>query len=136
INCAVRSVGTFPPQPPPPAMGQPATDNRLGVVPAGAPPVTEVRRILNDDKSAYVDKLALGGTGFNIPSLLGLAASAPYFHAGNARSLEELFDPTFAAHASVFGEAPPTPDEIRALVSYLLSIDDSGSPSAPLEPPS
>lgn len=35
---------------------------------------------------------ALGGNGFNIPSLLGVASSAPFLHHGTARTLEEVLD--------------------------------------------
>jgi len=65
--------------------------------------------------------------GFNPPSLLGLQVGAPYFHAGNARTLEELLGSKFIGHhqsaiASVFA---PTASDIQHLVAYLLSIDGS-----------
>jgi len=55
---------------------------------------------------------------------------APYFHAGNARTLEEALSSTFAGHyqspvAQVFS---PTPAQVRQLVAYLLSIDGSTTP--------
>lgn len=114
INCVLRSVGTF---------GAPAAPDFLGITPDGAPVVHEVRRVLDND--VYVEKLALGSSGFNIPSLVGLAGGGPYFHAGNARTLEELFDPAFAGHHLALGGQAPTPAELLALVSYLLSIDES-----------
>lgn len=111
INCVLRDVGTFPAQ----TAGAPA--NTSGIAPQGAPVVRELRQ---DMKT-----LALGVTGFNIPSLLGLSLGAPYFHAGNARTLEELFDGTFAPHYQAFGKSfEPTPKDVRALVAYLLTIDD------------
>jgi cytochrome c peroxidase len=69
--------------------------------------------------------LAVGATGFNVPSLLGLAVGAPYFHAGNARTLEELFDPAFAGHhsANAAGFAPDS-ETLANLTAYLLSIDE------------
>ena len=71
-------------------------------------------------------------TGFNIPSLLGLQVGAPYYHAGNARTLEEALSSTFQGHyqsplAQVFN---PTATQIRQLVAYLLSIDGSTTPLA------
>ncbi|HEY2366272.1 MAG TPA: hypothetical protein VGH87_07805, partial [Polyangiaceae bacterium] len=65
--------------------------------------------------------------GFNPPSLLGLQVGAPYFHAGNARTLEEVFSNIFQGHhrsaiANVFN---PTPTQIQQLVAFLLSIDGS-----------
>jgi len=116
ISCVLRSVGTF---------GAPQEPDFLGVTPAGAPQVHEVRRTLNMD--VYKDTLATGGTGFNIPSLLGVASGAPYFHAGNARTLEEVFAPEFAGHSGLVG-APLTPDEISAMVAFLSSIDDAAAP--------
>ncbi len=132
LKCALRSVGTFPVQP-----ASPAAAEMTGVVPAGSdvPPIREVRRVLNA-AATYDDKLAFGATGFNIPSLVGLATGAPYFHAGNARTLEELFDPAFAAHYGAMlppGTPAPSSEDIRNLVTYLLSIDETGD-SAPLDP--
>lgn len=70
-------------------------------------------------------------TGFNIPSLLGVQVGAPYFHAGNARTLEEALSTTFQGHyqspvAQVFN---PTATQVQQLVAYLLSID--GTVTAP-----
>ena len=71
------------------------------------------------------------GLGFNPPSLLGMQVGGPYFHAGNARTLEEVFGPTFAGHyqsavAQIFD--PATADNnkgVQELVAYMLSIDES-----------
>lgn len=125
LNCALRWVGTFP------AADDPELATMTGRVAPGAPPVTEVRRVKNPpdatlDPGIYADQLAFGQTGFNIPSLMGLAVSGSFFHGGNARTLEELFDPTFVAHhASMLPGFEPTAADIQALVSYLLSIDES-----------
>lgn len=76
------------------------------------------------------------GKGYNPPSLLGLAAGAPYFHAGNARTLEEAFSSTFAAHyASPVAAAGflSQVGDVSKLVAYLLSIDES-SPPVPIPP--
>ncbi len=131
INCVLRAVGTFPAQPAPDAANPTPPPNLVGIVAPGAPPVIEVRQPLLADMTAYMaPTLALGGSGFNVPSLLGLSTGAPYFHAGNARTLEELFHPTFKAHyqaiKSDFLEDPATrPEKIKALVSYLLSLEES-----------
>jgi cytochrome c peroxidase len=128
IQCALRAVGTFP------AQTSADTANTVGVtVGADAPPVNEVRRILNAVPDAYKDALAFGANGFNIPSLVGLATGAPYFHAGNARSLEELFDVAFQGHYGAMGAAAPSSEDIRNLVSYLLSIDETPA-SEPVPP--
>ncbi|HEV8325300.1 MAG TPA: hypothetical protein VG389_27060 [Myxococcota bacterium] len=110
IDCVLRSVGTFPPDP--------ATDPS-GIAPAGVG-LVEVR----DDMVT----VALGANGFNPPSLLGAVAGAPYFHGGNARTLEELLDPLFEGHYQALGtNFNPTPDQIRQLVAFLLSIDDDAT---------
>jgi YVTN family beta-propeller protein len=66
---------------------------------------------------------ALGGLGFNVPSLLGTAYHAPYLHNGAAQTLEDVFplhglgDGTIASTLS---------EEVRAnLVVFLKGIDGS-----------
>ncbi|NUQ78070.1 MAG: beta-propeller fold lactonase family protein [Polyangiaceae bacterium] len=76
------------------------------------------------------------GKGYNPPSLLNLAAGAPYFHAGNARTLEEAFSKTFAAHyaspVAASGFLSQMGD-IDKLVAFLLSIDETKLP-VPIPP--
>ena len=70
------------------------------------------------------------GTGYNPPSLLGGVVGAPYLHAGQARTLEALFSPTFKTHYqalnAIFLDPSDTAraDKLAALVQYLLSIDE------------
>lgn len=123
INCVLRAVGTFPVQPAAPAV------NTAGIVAPGAPPILEVRQ-------ADMATLALGATGFNIPSLLGLGASSSYFHAGNARTLEEAFDPTFDAHLRALNpdflsDAATRASDVSDLVAFLLSIEDGTETAVP-----
>lgn len=114
INCILRAVGTFP------AM---LDMMQTGVVPAGAPRVREVR--------TNMTAAAQGATGYNPPSLFGMTAGAPYFHAGNARTLEEVFSPTFAGHHTAFSATfTATGAEIRQLVAFLSSIDEETPPIA------
>jgi YVTN family beta-propeller protein len=73
------------------------------------------------------------GKGYNPPSLLGLQAGAPYFHAGNARTLEEaLSSSLFQTHlqSSIAQTFSPSATQVRQLVAYLLSIDANESPFA------
>lgn len=72
---------------------------------------------------------AQGALGFNPPSLLGLATSAPYFHHGAATTLHAAFDARFTRHlqARVPGFAP-TPAELDDLVAFLESIDGTTIP--------
>jgi hypothetical protein len=70
---------------------------------------------------------AQGAGGYNVPSLYGLALSAPYLHHGQALTLDALFDdPRWATHANAGNAgflAALTPDSQADLVAYLLSID-------------
>ncbi len=118
VRCALRDVGTFPPF------------GSMGVAPSTGTAALEVRSNMTDP--------AQGKDGFNVPSLFGLAVGAPYFHAGNARSLEELFDDNFSAHhQSVDGsflslraqdQDPNRAENIRNLILFLLSIDEQMTP--------
>jgi len=115
IQCALRAVGTYP------------ADGQQGKTVPGAPQVVEIR--------AGSGGPAQGKNGMNVPSLLGVAVGAPYFHAGNARTLEELFNPAFSGHhqalAPDFLDPLQDPlgrsDKVAFLIAYLLSIDESTS---------
>ncbi len=114
LQCALRDVGTFPDQ----SLGE----NNVGIVPPGVFVPLEVRQDMV--------KLAQGRNGFNIPSLFGLAVGAPYFHAGNARTLEELFDEIFWKHhravvPTFLLDTNTRDDAIKELIAFLLSIDES-----------
>ncbi len=74
---------------------------------------------------------AQGELGFNPPSLIGVATSAPYLHHGKAKTLTELFSPQFAAHheAGVPGfletaDGGVDASQVAALVAFLESIDE------------
>lgn len=117
IQCVLRSVGTFP------------SSGILPVLASGSTvQLSEVRTNMTTG--------AQGLSGFNPPSLLGLGTGAPYLHGGNARTLEEVFDPAFAAHYQAmsvnFLTTPATrAAEVRQMVAFLLSIDESTAPVAP-----
>lgn len=113
IQCILRAVGTFP------------ASGTTPIVPTGSTVVlNEVRQDMTT--------AAQGTTGFNPPSLLDSVASAPYFHGGNARTLEEVFDTTFAAHHTALSAnfletdtAALRATHVQQLVAFLLSIDES-----------
>lgn len=110
IQCVLRAVGTFP------------TSGNSPVLPTGSSvALREVRTNMTAD--------AQGASGFNPPSLLGGVSGAPYFHGGNARTLEEVFDATYAAHYQAFSEnfleTGDRATQVRQLVAFLLSIDES-----------
>jgi mono/diheme cytochrome c family protein len=76
------------------------------------------------------------GKGYNVPSLLGMGTAAPYLHGGQVRTLETLFSPTYATHyqalAPGFLDAndPNRDANVKALVAYVVSIDDDMQPVA------
>jgi hypothetical protein len=89
----------------------------IGVAPAGV--------VVSERRNDMVTQAA-GALGFSPPSLVGLSAGAPYFHAGNARTLEELLSSTFQPHHRAFSaNFSPAGAELENLVAFLQSIDDS-----------
>ncbi|NUP09343.1 MAG: hypothetical protein HOW73_25095 [Polyangiaceae bacterium] len=125
ILCNIRPVGTFP------------ASGTVGIGPTEVG-VAEVRQ----NMSTLAQGGGTGGAeqigrGFNVPSLLGVQVGAPYFHAGNARSLEELFDDDFFSghhHSAVANVFTPSDEEKAQLIAYLLSIDEAEVENAPLIP--
>jgi DNA-binding beta-propeller fold protein YncE len=112
ILCAIRPVDTFK-----------VAEDGVGIA--------ELRADMKTPAQGDGDP-AGEGRGYNIPSLLGLSAGAPFFHAGNARTLEALFSKTFAVHARALApnfltESDPyaVQKNVDYLVQYLLSIDEN-----------
>ncbi|MBI2569922.1 MAG: hypothetical protein HYV63_23200 [Candidatus Schekmanbacteria bacterium] len=89
-------------------------------------------------------KAPLGAAGFNVPSLLGISAHAPYFHDGSALTLDDVLDnlthrQIAQQRAARLGRpaarrADPIDDPTNRsnLVAFLQSID---SASAVIPPP-
>ena len=73
---------------------------------------------------------AQGLTGFSPPGLVGMGLGAPFFHAGNARTLEELFSTVFQTHYQAFSAnflttaGAAREADVRNIVAFVLSIDD------------
>jgi hypothetical protein len=118
ILCVLREVGTY------------------GVSPAEVG-VEEIRQDMSTPAQGGGEAV---GHGYNVPSLFGQQTGAPYFHAGNARTLEELFSDLFAAHHSALDAACPEPatctlseQDVDALVAFVLSIDED-TPAFALPP--
>ncbi len=113
IVCALRPVGTF------------------GVAEPGVG-VAELRQ----DMAAPAQGNEADGKGYNVPSLLSMTVGAPYFHAGQVRTLEALLASPFDAHREALATgflAPGSPDrdaKVAALVQFLLSIDEDQAPVA------
>ncbi len=117
INCVLRAVGTITPTT--------AIDD-FGISPEGVPVL---------ERRADMSTFAQGRSGYNVPSLLGIAHGAPYFHAGNARSLEEVLTELFIGHHAAYGGGFLASDPVKKaqLVQFLLSIDEeSGMPQPPM----
>jgi hypothetical protein len=72
---------------------------------------------------------AQGLMGYNPPSLFSLAATAPYFHHGQAETLEEVFDEAFADHFRAnsvnFLTGANAEQQKADLIAFLLSIDEN-----------
>lgn len=76
----------------------------------------EVKAALRDVGTVNTQDV-LGQGGFDVPTLLGLHATAPYLHDGSAKSLESALDNS--QHLNI----PLSPQERADLVMFLKSID-------------
>jgi hypothetical protein len=111
LTCALRPVGTFG-----------VAQTEAGIAELRADMVTK----------------AQGGdpdvNGFNIPPLLNAMTGAPYFHAGNALTLEAMFSPTFQAHYQALApdflgaDDAQRADHVAELIQFVLSIDGDTTP--------
>lgn len=111
IQCMLRPVGTFK-----------VSEKDVGVA--------ELRA----DMKAVAQGAEIDGNGYNPPSLLGLATGAPYFHAGNARTLEGALSTIFDKHhtalaANFLQETDPAKRAlvVNQIVHFLLSIDEGSA---------
>jgi mono/diheme cytochrome c family protein len=68
---------------------------------------------------------ALGGLGFNVPSLLGLRYFAPFLHDGSAQTLDEVFARHDLGAQKI--EAAFDAQELADLKTFLLTIDASST---------
>ena len=74
-----------------------------------------------------IGKGAVGGKGFNIPSLLGVAYHGFYFHDGSANTLNEVFNRHTLRNGQKINASLSTA-QIGELKMYLKSIDDKSEP--------
>ncbi len=81
----------------------------------------ELRAALFDVGTFDATADVLGAAGFDVPTLLGLHATGPYFHAGTATLEEVIRHPTH-------GHPELSDDVVRDLVAFLRSIDDRTVP--------
>lgn len=67
----------------------------------------------------------LGANGFNVPSLLGVHASAPYFYSGLAATLDEVLDGSFDTNGGTRHHFVTDAADRADLVAFLRSIDST-----------
>jgi len=65
----------------------------------------------------------LGANGFNIPSLLSVHETAPYFYSGLAQTLEDVLNGSQDNSGGVRQHFVANPSSRQALVAFLKSID-------------
>ena len=82
----------------------------------------EVEAVLVDVGTFAPETDILGANGFDVPTLLGLHATAPYHHDGSAATLHDVL------RNETHTGGPLTEAEIDALVTFLLSIDATTPP--------
>lgn len=81
--------------------------------------------IRSNPANAAVDgRGALGIQGFNVPSLLGVNSSAPYFHNGQAQTLDDVFAQHKLPGGATIGTTFSAGD-LAALANFVKSIDGS-----------
>lgn len=109
-----------------------AGDDSSGGTPAQARQACNVRNVGTFGAAGGAAELranqtpAAGVKGFNPPSLLGLATSAPYFHNGAAATLEATFESRFSTHLTAGNvNFIPTAQNRADLAAFLRSIDES-----------
>ena len=67
----------------------------------------------------------LGANGFNIPSLLSVAETAPYFYNGLAQTLEQVLDGSQDNNGGTRHHFVTDVGQRAALVKFLRSIDET-----------
>ncbi len=140
-----RSTVDFPP-PPSPEVGlglgnervigaelrQTATQgtnilNNVGTFTLGGGRQNEIRSNPADVSQAISP---LGANGFNIPSLLSIAETAPYFYSGLAQTLEEVLNGSQDSFGGVRHHFVSDPQQRADLIRFLNSIDEELVPEA------
>ena len=67
----------------------------------------------------------LGANGFNIPSLLSVHETAPYFYSGLAQTLEEVLNGSQDTNGGVQHHFVTDAGQRAALIAFLRSIDQT-----------
>lgn len=107
------------------------TTNVTVVMRVGTFDGTRVNEVRNGPADIGQRVAALGNNGYNIPSLLSIASTPPYFHGGSAQTLDNVLD----GSQDNFGAAAERHHFVadgtqRAnLIEFLKSIDESTVPA-------
>jgi len=92
--------------------------------------VNEIRANGADPSQAIAP---LGANGFNIPSLLSVHETAPYYYNGLAQTLEEVLNGSQDANGGVRHHFVANPTQRANLISYLRSIStETAVPGLPV----
>jgi YVTN family beta-propeller protein len=90
----------------------------------------EIRGAAAVDGQTTQGFLPFGLTGFNSPSLLGVAYSGPYFHDGSAHTLEDVAARHLIGAPAATISNTLSPGELADLLAFVRSIDDE-TPTLP-----
>lgn len=117
VSCALRQVGTF---------GVPGDTNRTNALELRSAAFTV---------GAGTSNRAQGMGGFNVPSLYGMQAGAPYLHHGQAATLDALFtDTKWQAHwqagSTTFLTGATAAQDRTDIINFILSIDGTTTEQA------
>ncbi len=111
---------------------QPGTLPQNGVlVDVGTFDPASLNEVRLDAADVSVRLPARGDRGFNVPSLLGVGATAPYLHDGRAATLAQVLDGSLPLHGTSpmrFVHHVVDPNERLALLAFLGTIDGDTSP--------
>lgn len=125
IGAELRQTTTQPNSAGPVALPQyPGVLLNVGTFLANAPGgrVNEIRFNGADISQAVAP---LGANGFNIPSLLSVHETAPYFYSGLAQTLEEVLNGSQDGNGGVRQHFVTSPADRASLIAFLRSIDDT-----------
>jgi hypothetical protein len=106
-----------------PAAGQfPGVQINVGTFTLGGGRTNEIRVNPADISQAIAP---LGANGFNIPSLLSVHESAPYFYSGLAQTLDEVLNGSQDGNGGVQHHFVTDPTQRAQLIAFLRSIDQT-----------
>ena len=96
--------------------------NNVGTFTLAGGRTNEVRTNAADASQAIAP---LGANGFNIPSLLSVAETAPYFYNGLAQTLEQVLNGSQDNNGGTRHHFVADPVQRAALIKFLRSIDET-----------